>query len=1374
MQLDHPDSLLALLAAILVVLAGLVSPATSSGQTTQPVIGSGTPVIELTAAERDWLQAHPDLVFGAGRGAEPGVIPQPDGTLKGIVVDILDLINARLGTDIRIKAGVHTEIIDQVQSGDIDGCLTLVAVSAEEIGLPYTDPYLQIYPTFWARQDLDRQVNRYADLSGLRFALMEESRFIQALLRSHSVAYELVLYPTQRDALWAVAEGEAEVFGEGNFAQYIIDKDGLTKLRIIFIDWDRPGDVVIGTHPELGELVPILNKAIRSISSFEMNTILTRWIPAKALAPPEVLLSPRQQEWLRNHPTIVLGLGNQHEPAFSEQSDGSWEGFVVDIVALIESRLGVQIELRPMPADEMFAAILAGELDGSAALTRVGTKKFDLLSTRPFTQVYTTVYARKDLDRPINSLADLRGLRVAHLEGTQFVVAALEPYADQCDITSYESTRDGLHAVFEGKADVYVGGNYNQYTINKELLTGIGIVFVDWSRPIDALMGIRPDLPELVGILNMGVASISPQELNAILGRWIPAEAIGPGGPTLVDTEREWLREHPVLRVGIDPGWRPIEYADREGRHQGVTADYLRRIEDWLGVELEVVVRPTWEDTLDKVKNREIDLVSCISRTAETSEFLEFTDAFLSLPIVVFTQLDSPYVADLRQLQGRKVAVVEGYAVQRWLLRDHPEIELVLVGSIEESFQMLSQGQVDACLEAVISASTVIGQLGYTNIKVSGETPYHYDLHMAVRKDWPILAGILGKALDAIPEAERSAISQKWTAVRYEQSFDYSKLWKALGVLLAIIVGFVVWNRVLSMQVRRRTRELGSANEELRHSEERYRQLSDLTIEGIVRHYRGVAIDLNQSLARMFGYSRDELIGCNLVDLLIPEEYHALVQEKLELEYTGAYEVEARRKDGSRFVMEIESRETGPDSPRVAAVRDVTERKRAQEALLTRERYLACLSRISLWLLEHMNPDDVLGRAVELLGSTASVSRCSLVKNETFDDTVVGRVRHQWCADTGMDGQDPCEHGELAYASQGLARWTEDLASGQLIASPVSQLPEAERSLLEAEGVQSILIAPLIVTGEWYGFISFEDRTTARIWQQELDLMRIAASEISGAIESAALLHEVRSHASQLADRVAERTAELEAANRELRTFTYSVSHDLRSPLRKIDGFSQILLARYGRHLEQEATEHLQRIRSASQRMGRIIDDLLRLSQLSGQELHREPVDLSAMARSTATELIHASQKTEPELVIADDLTVEADPGLLRQVMQNLLDNALKFTSRHSHPRIEVGATAMNQELVYYVKDNGVGFEEKYADKLFNVFQRLHKESEFEGTGVGLATVLRIIERHGGRIWAEASIGEGATFYFTLHNPAEPEPSGPPLTTGRGNCIDRE
>ncbi|MBK8899732.1 MAG: PAS domain S-box protein [Anaerolineaceae bacterium] len=237
----------------------------------------------------------------------------------------------------------------------------------------------------------------------------------------------------------------------------------------------------------------------------------------------------------------------------------------------------------------------------------------------------------------------------------------------------------------------------------------------------------------------------------------------------------------------------------------------------------------------------------------------------------------------------------------------------------------------------------------------------------------------------------------------------------------------------------------------------------------------------------------------------------------------------------------------------------------------------------------------------------------------------------------------------------------------------------------------------------------------------------------------------------ELEQRVAERTAQLQVANKELKAFAYSVSHDLRAPLRSIDGFSLALLEDYADSLNDEAQNYLQRVRAASQRMAQLIDDLLALSRLTHSELRPETVDLSGMVQTIAAEL----QLTEPErnvtFVIAPAAAVKADVPLLRVALENLLNNAWKFTARHASACIEFGLEKRpSGETIYFVRDDGAGFDMTYIDKLFGAFQRLHTPAEFPGTGIGLATVLRIIHRHGGQIWAEGAVEHGATFYFTL------------------------
>ena len=231
-----------------------------------------------------------------------------------------------------------------------------------------------------------------------------------------------------------------------------------------------------------------------------------------------------------------------------------------------------------------------------------------------------------------------------------------------------------------------------------------------------------------------------------------------------------------------------------------------------------------------------------------------------------------------------------------------------------------------------------------------------------------------------------------------------------------------------------------------------------------------------------------------------------------------------------------------------------------------------------------------------------------------------------------------------------------------------------------------------------------------------------------------------------------DRTTQLEASNKELEAFSYSVSHDLRAPLRGIDGFSQAVLDDYHDKLDETGRNYLKRVREASQRMAKLIDAMLNLARLIRAELTFESVDLSALGRSIAADLSKAEPDRQVEIVVADNLRATADPDLTRVVLENLLGNAWKFTSQEEFARIELGMTYHYSQPVFFVRDNGVGFDMTFADKLFGAFQRLHAVSEFPGIGIGLATVHRIIQRHGARLWAEASVGKGATFFFTLEN----------------------
>jgi light-regulated signal transduction histidine kinase (bacteriophytochrome) len=256
---------------------------------------------------------------------------------------------------------------------------------------------------------------------------------------------------------------------------------------------------------------------------------------------------------------------------------------------------------------------------------------------------------------------------------------------------------------------------------------------------------------------------------------------------------------------------------------------------------------------------------------------------------------------------------------------------------------------------------------------------------------------------------------------------------------------------------------------------------------------------------------------------------------------------------------------------------------------------------------------------------------------------------------------------------------------------------------------------------------------------------------------------QARRLAAELETRVRNRTAELEASNKELDAFAYTVSHDLRAPLRSLHGFSEALLDEYADRLDDDGRAYLGRLQANVARMGHMIDDLLNLSRSTRVELDRSDVDLSAVAHEIAAELAAVEPDRQVEVVVGEDLRAHADPQLIRLLLQNLISNAWKFTARHSHPVIEFTRCDRDGEDLFVVRDNGAGFDMRYADKLFTAFKRLHPAAEFEGTGIGLAIVARIVRRHGGRVFAEAAPDKGASFFFSLQGaadtPSEPAPS---------------
>jgi signal transduction histidine kinase len=411
---------------------------------------------------------------------------------------------------------------------------------------------------------------------------------------------------------------------------------------------------------------------------------------------------------------------------------------------------------------------------------------------------------------------------------------------------------------------------------------------------------------------------------------------------------------------------------------------------------------------------------------------------------------------------------------------------------------------------------------------------------------------------------------------------------------------------------------------------------------------------------------------------------------------------------------------------------------RAQQSLARHRERLRILREIDRAVVAEQTPEAIAAAVIQPLRELLGVPRAIINRF----DLAAGEV--EWIA---AAGRRRTHVGPGVRYSIRLMGDVDGLRRGEMQRIDVDALPKGpETDALLASDVHVYLAVPMIAGGELLGALSFGDRSDS-FPPEQLNIAQEVATQLAIAIAQARLLERVKGQAAELESKVRERTAELEAANKELGSFSYSVSHDLRAPLRAVDGYARMLEEDYGAQLDDEGRRLLGAVRGNGARMGHLIDDLLAFSRLGRQAPAKRAVDMTALAREVVEEL----RADSPAAVTLQPLpAAHADRTLIRQVWTNLIGNAFKYSAKRAQASIEIGGREEQAENTYWVRDNGAGFDMRYVAKLFGVFQRLHRDDEFPGTGVGLAIVQRVVTRHGGRAWAEGRPGEGACFYFSL------------------------
>ena len=1215
-----------------------------------------------------------------------------EGRPVGMLVDLWRLWSEKTGIEIEFKSSAWPGTLNMVRNGEADihaGCF--YSEERDEYldyaaALRSCDTHFFFHDSIFGLKTLD-------DLIGFKIGVIEKDSAVDYLKRDLPEAV-LAEYPSNEALFDAVERGEVRVFVYDTPATlYYLAQRGLShRFRHHF---DRPlysSNFYAAVQEGNSMLIEEINRGMKMITAEEHAEIERKWMGASEVKTKDVLV-------------IACAMG--YPPFTMLNSEGKPAGLFIDLWRLWAEKTGENIEFRVSEWADTVEALKNDSADFHSGLYSTEGRSAWIDFSQPIYETRSNLFYHVDRGE-ISGWDELEGQKVGALRGAYAAIYLRENWPD-IEVVDFETTEAAIIAAGEGQISAFL----DETPVTLTLLNRMGRVgeFEYLKEPLYSkkiFAGVRKDDPDLLSRIDAGLNAITHEELVEIESHWIPDPGdryFRPrtGEIAFTEEEEEWLSDHAMIRLGVARDWPPFEYFGKDGTYMGIVSDYIRILSDSTGVLMEVVPDLSWSEVIARGKARELDVFTCVVETAERRTYMNFTDPYLSFPFVIITSKQAPFIGNLRDLYGRKVAVERDYFIHEKLKADHPAINLHIVDSTPMALKAVSMGAADAYVGNLASASYLIQNEGFANLKIAAPTSYgDYQLRVAVRKDWPELVGILNKCLAFITPQQRDEIRQKWFSVRYEHGVDPADLWRLGlwigGVAAVILVVVLLW----SMHIR--------------GLKERFRGLTEHGMD-ITQAFTeaGEIVYQSPSHTEILGYEPRELMGKSAFDLFHEDnkaQWEEISEALLSGEGVQFFQHRLRTKQGDYRYFEsncINLLDNKALKAMVINARDVTERKQAEEARRENEEKLQTISssardaiimldndgNISYWneaavKISGYTVEEAIGQDLHILMTPERYYEDYRKGFSKFQKTGEGNAVGKTLELTGVrkDGTEfPSELSLSAVCIKN--RWN---AIG--ILRDITQRKQAEEAIhrMETQVMQSEKMASLgmLVAG--------------------------VAHEINTPVGAISSMHDT-----------------LVRAIEQLKSTLGATITEESDGRRGVDKMFTVI-------------ENANRvITSGTERVASIVKRLRSFAHLD--EAERKQANVHEGIEDTLTMVYHElRQRIVVERNFGDIPPILCYPSQLNQVYLNLLMNAIQAIQGEG--AITITTFQQDGHVHIQFRDTGVGIPEEVLKRIFD--PGYTTKDRGTGTGLGLSICHQIVEAHDGDIRVESEVGAGTTFTIIL------------------------